>query len=68
MKIFLRADFFSRYTPFFISNPRLRFGCDFLPNPGNIISFARWNKQKGRVCLEMDFYGINLLTANVPII
>ena len=25
---------------------RLVFGCDFLPNSGNITPFVRWNKQK----------------------
>ena len=55
--------FFSRYTAFFyqkhfLNNPRLRIGCDFLPNLGNITPYVRWNKQKERPPREMHFYGI----------
>ena len=42
----------------FLRNPKLRFGCDFLQNPGNITEFVRWNKPKERAPLEMHFYGI----------
>ena len=41
-----------------MSNPMLRFNCDFLPNPGNITPFVRWNKQKESAPHEMYFYVI----------
>ena len=33
------------------------FGCDFLPNPGNVAPFVKWNKQKERARREIHFYG-----------
>ena len=36
-------------------NLKLKFGCDFLLNLGNITPFGYWNKQKES---EIHFYGI----------
>ena len=30
------------------------FGCDFLPNPGNVAPFVKWNKQKERARREIQ--------------
>ena len=62
LAFFYELLFFSKYKPFLLatllSNPWQRFGCNFLPNPGNIAPFVRWNKQKERACQEMHFYDI----------
>ena len=42
----------------FLSNPRLRFGHDVLPNMGYITPFLIWNKHKERAGCEMHFYEI----------
>ena len=64
LKIFLRVALLFSVHAFFkqhsLSNPRLRFGCDFLPDPGNVAPFVRWNKQKERARRQMDFYGIEV--------
>ena len=45
------------YMQDFLSNARLRFGCEFLLNPGNITPFIRCNKQTDRARREMHFLG-----------
>ena len=55
--------FFFLGTRLFLSatlskQPRLRFYCNFLPNPENVTPFLRWNKKRERACHEMHFYGI----------
>ena len=46
----------------FITNLKLRFGCDFLPNPLNINLFVKWNKQKERARRDMHFCDIESKT------
>ena len=36
----------------------MRFSCDFLPNPGNVVPFVRRNEQKEKARREIHFYGI----------
>ena len=38
-----------------VSNPKLRFDGDILPNPRYITLFVKWNKQKERACLLNAF-------------
>ena len=38
-------------------NLKLKFGCDFLLNLGNITPFGYWNKKKESARREIHFYG-----------